>query len=55
MQTHPLATTLGTLGFGLFYSRIMASKFALLGHVGMKAQMRAFLLTSLIEGVVDSC
>ena len=52
MQTHPLATTLGTLGFGLFYSRIMASKFALLGHVGMKAQMRAFLLTSLIEGVL---
>ena len=52
MQTHPLATTLGTLGFGLFYSRIMASKFALLGHVGMKAQMRAFLVTSLIEGVL---
>ena len=47
-----VVSTLGNVAFGVFYSHILAPKFSLLSHVGMKAQTRVFLLGALVEGVL---
>lgn len=51
MITAPLASTIGNCAFTFIYSHV-APKFALLCHVGMNTQMRAFLVSAVIQGAL---
>ena len=51
MLTPSVAGALANTGLGLIYSQI-APKFALLNHVGMKTQVKAFLVSAAIQGVI---